>query len=126
MTDALPPRVQTVLGASAGPAPDRELHAELLFEPETAQWLRAYAPPYRLAGAPTSRLLSAPVCYRIGGDAPGVRTPLLIVDSGPDTPWPNQSRKLGERVGSGGSLIDAPPAEREARASGWLEEILGG
>ena len=36
MIDALPPCVQPVLDNGTGPAFDRELHAELLFEPEVA------------------------------------------------------------------------------------------
>jgi Esterase FrsA-like len=123
LIDALPPRVRTVLGDAAF---DRELHAELLFEPGTARWLKACALPYGLADAPPSLLFSALARYRIDGDAAGIRTPLLIADPGLDTPWQDQSRRLSGHVGAHGSLVDAPPAEREARAFGWLEGILGG
>jgi Esterase FrsA-like len=124
-TDALPPRLQTVLRDGDGPAFDRELRAELLFAPEAARWLMACARPYGLADARPSLLFSALACYRFDDDAAGLRTPLLILDPGLDTPWPNQSRQLRERVGPCGLLIDAPPAEREARMFGWLEGILG-
>jgi hypothetical protein len=126
LIDALPPCVQPVLDNGTGPAFDRELHAELVFEPEVARWLRAFALPYGLADAPPSRLVSALVRYRIDGDVADLPTPLLIVDPGPATPWPDQSRQLRDRVGARGSLIDVLPAERQARAFGWLDGILGG
>ncbi len=124
-TDALPPRLQALLHDGDGAAFDRDLRAELLFAPEAARWLMACARPYGLADARPSLLFSALARYRFERDATDLRTPLLILDPGLDTPWPNQSRQLRERVGPCGSLIDAPPAEREARMFGWLERILG-
>ena len=91
--------------------------------PEWARWLRACALPYGLADAPPSLLYATLALYRID-DAADLRTPLLIVDPGLDTPWPNQSRRLRDRLGACASLIDAAPAEREARMFGWLEAIL--
>ena len=122
-TDALPPRLQTALLHGPGAGFDAELRAELLFAPEWARWLRACALPYGLADAPPSLLYATLALYRID-DAAVLRTPLLIVDPGLDTPWPSQSRRLRDRLGACASLIDAAPAEREARMFGWLEAIL--
>jgi hypothetical protein len=123
--EAFPARLQALLRHGDAAAFDRELRAELLFSPGAERWLRAGALPYGLADAPLSRLFQALAGYRVETDGPAVRTPLLIIDPGPKTSWPNQSRLLQRRVGAGASLVEATPPEREAQLFAWLEGVAG-
>lgn len=123
--DALPPRLQRLLQDHEHTAFDRELRIEFLLKPQTERHFRAAALPYCCGDAQPSRIFSSLNSYRLDLDLTSLRTPLLVLDPRAETPWPNQSRQLRDRLGPSASLIEAPTDAREERAFDWLEGILG-
>ncbi len=123
--DALPAGLREVLYDRGDAAFDRALRAEFLFAPELERWLRTCAAPYGLAAASPSQIFSRLNSYGPSDDLSAVRTPLLVVDPGPDTPWPDQSHRLRLQLGASASLVRATADERQERMFGWLEDALG-
>jgi hypothetical protein len=123
--DALPGDLREVLHDRGDAAFDRALRAEFLFAPEAERWLRTCAAPYGLAAASPSQIFSSLNRYRASPDMSALRTPLLVVDPGPDTPWPDQSRRLRLQLGASASLVQATADERQERVFSWLEDALG-
>jgi hypothetical protein len=119
---ALPRRCRAVLRTGDVLAFDREVRTALLFSPELAQTLRALAAPYGLADAGPAELFAAVARYRIMDEATNVRTPILIVDSGRQGPWPGQSRRLCELVGE--TATPLRQASRDADRLDWLESFI--
>jgi hypothetical protein len=121
-TAALPARLRTVLACGDTAAFDREMHAALLFAPEAAGTLRARAAAYAPAAASPSQIFAAVGGYRLGEEAAAIRTPLLVVEPEPGTPWPGQSRRLAGLVGG---PVGLSASRDEASWLDWLEPYLG-
>ena len=97
-----------------------ELRSSL--RPELAQTLRALAAPYGLADAGPAQLFAAVARYRITDEATKVRTPILIVDSGRNGPWPGQSKRLCELVGEPATPLSQVP--RDGDRLDWIESFI--
>jgi FrsA-like alpha/beta hydrolase family protein len=106
---------------------DRELHASLLFAPRRALQLQAWAAPYGHHPQTSSRLLTELSHYRLDASLHAIRTPLLVLETGEQTPWPGQSRELLQRIPTAASILTTPdPIIATGQTFDWLEPILSG
>lgn len=119
---ALPMRLRAILRAGDAREFDREVRAALLFTPRSAQRLRACAAAYGLRDAPPSRIFQTVAGYRLADETAKVRTPMLVIESELEAPWPGQSRRLAGLAGQTARLLR--PGDTEIEPLDWLGPFL--
>jgi hypothetical protein len=136
-TDPLPDELRAHLRAGDAGAFDREMRLTELFTPQAAALLEARGAPYGLDGGSRAALFEAVAGFRLGDEAGGIRTPLLVTDADGEPFWPGQARALAGRLrgpralvrftaeeGAGGHCAPLAPAIRDSRIFDWLDEHL--
>jgi hypothetical protein len=123
-TDSLAPDARAALARGDRAAFDRELRLAELFSPATATRLCSCAAEYGHANGSRYGLFAALGAYRLGDEADGIVTPLLVTDAAGERRWPGQAQRLFDRLPGPKELVRLAPAEREAFVFDWLDGYL--
>jgi dienelactone hydrolase len=117
--EALPAGLRAALARGDRAAFDRDLHLAELFSPGAAA---------RLCWDGAGSRYDLFAAYRLGDETAAITTPLLVTDSDGERRWPEQARRLFERVQAPKQLVrfaaDEAAAVREARVFDWLDAHL--
>lgn len=118
-TRALPRPLREQLSRGDRAGFDRDLRVALLFAPAAAAALRDHAAPYGLDGS-FAALYDALAGYRLGDEAAGVTTPMLVTDHVDEPRWRGQPQELAARVGGPATRAPVRPQTRDAVIFDWL------